>query len=156
VEDHEDNCVDEFGAPDNQGCPPEDKQLVVIQRDRIKINDTIYFDFDKATIQARSFPLLNQVAKVILEHPEIVSVSVEGHTDGQGSAEYNRGLSQRRSDNVRSFLIREGISQERLEAVGYGETKPVDTNKTSAGRENNRRVEFNILKITGQEVEKAP
>ncbi|HZI10002.1 MAG TPA: OmpA family protein [Myxococcus sp.] len=65
-------------------------------------------------------------------------------------------LSQRRSDNVRSFLIREGIAGERLEAVGYGETKPVDTNKTAAGRENNRRVEFNILKMAGEAAGKTP
>jgi outer membrane protein OmpA-like peptidoglycan-associated protein len=142
VEDQSDNCPDEFGPPDNQGCPPEDKQLVVIQRDRIKINDTIYFDFDKATIQERSFPLLDQVARVILEHPEIVSVSVEGHTDGQGPAEYNRGLSQRRSEAVRDYLIGKGVAAERLEAKGYGEDRPIQSNATLAGRAANRRVEF--------------
>ena len=57
---------------------------------------------------------------------------------------------------MRSFLIREGIAGERLEAVGYGETKPVDTNKTAAGRENNRRVEFNILKMAGEAAGKTP
>jgi outer membrane protein OmpA-like peptidoglycan-associated protein len=142
VEDHEDNCPDEFGPPDNQGCPPEEKQLVVIQRDRIKINDTIHFDFDKATIQPRSFPLLNQVAKVIREHPEIVSVSVEGHTDGQGSAAYNRGLSQRRAEAVRTYLIGQGVAAERLEARGFGEDRPIASNSTNAGRAANRRVEF--------------
>jgi len=142
VEDQEDNCPDEFGPPDNQGCPPEEKQLVVIQRDRIKINDTIHFDFDKATIQPRSFPLLNQVAKVILEHPEIISVSVEGHTDGQGSAEYNRRLSQRRSESVRAYLIGKGVAPERLEARGFGEDRPIASNSTNAGRAANRRVEF--------------
>ncbi|WP_157231851.1 immunoglobulin-like domain-containing protein [Hyalangium minutum] len=142
VEDREDNCPDEFGSPDNQGCPPEEKQLVVIQHDRIKINDTIYFNFDKATIQPRSFPLLNQVARVILEHPEIISVSVEGHTDGQGSADYNRGLSQRRSEAVRAYLISKGVDAERLEAKGYGEDRPIASNATNAGRAANRRVEF--------------
>ncbi|KFE71576.1 OmpA family protein [Hyalangium minutum] len=142
VEDLSDNCPDEFGPPDNQGCPPEEKQLVVIQRDRIKINDTVYFDFDKATIQPRSFPLLDQVAKVILEHPEIVSVSVEGHTDDSGPAEYNRGLSQRRSEAVRDYLIGKGVAPERLEAKGYGEDRPIASNATTAGRATNRRVEF--------------
>jgi len=142
VEDQSDNCPDEFGPPDNQGCPPEEKQLVVIQRDRIKINDTVYFDFDKATIQPRSFPLLNQVAKVILEHPEIVSVSVEGHTDGQGPGEYNRRLSQRRSESVRAYLIGKGVAPERLEARGFGEDRPIASNSTNAGRAANRRVEF--------------
>ena len=151
VEDHEDNCVDVFGDPDNQGCPPEEKQLVEIKRDRIKINDTIYFDFDKATIQPRSFPLLNQVARVILEHPEILSVSVEGHTDGQGSADYNRVLSQRRSEAVRAYLIGKGVAAERLEAKGYGEDRPIASNSTNAGRAANRRVEF-ITRYAGQEM----
>jgi outer membrane protein OmpA-like peptidoglycan-associated protein len=57
---------------------------------------------------------------------------------------------------VRAFLIREGIAGERLDAVGFGETRPVDDNKKAAGRENNRRVEFNILRMNGQDVQKTP
>ncbi|HYO64561.1 MAG TPA: OmpA family protein [Archangium sp.] len=60
-------------------------------------------------------------------------------------------MSERRAANVRAFLIKEGVAAERLESVGYGQTKPVDSNKTAAGRENNRRVEFNILKIAGEQ-----
>jgi len=86
------------------------------------------------------------VAQVLRANPDIQKVRVEGHTDSQGKDAANLDLSQRRANSVRKRLIeKEGIAPERLEAVGYGETKPVDNNKTAKGRENNRRVEFTIL-----------
>jgi uncharacterized protein (TIGR03382 family) len=142
VEDQRDNCPDVPGPVDNQGCPAEEKQLVEIQQDRIQIKDKIHFDFDKATIQRRSYGLLDQVANVLLEHPEIVSVSIDGHTDSQGSSAYNRDLSQRRAAAVRDYLAQKGVAPERMEARGFGEDRPIDTNATSAGRAANRRVEF--------------
>jgi uncharacterized protein (TIGR03382 family) len=142
VEDLRDNCPDVAGLPDNQGCPPEEKQLVVIQKDRIEIKDKVHFDFNKATIQPRSYGLLDQVARVLVEHPEIVAVSIEGHTDGVGTAEYNRGLSQRRAESVRDYFARRGVAPERMQAQGFGEDRPVQSNATSAGRAANRRVEF--------------
>ncbi|MBN1206628.1 MAG: OmpA family protein [Myxococcaceae bacterium] len=142
VEDVRDNCPDEAGPADNQGCPAEEEQLVTIETDRIAIKDTVHFDFDKATIQPRSFALLDQVARVLREHPEILSVSIEGHTDDQGPAEYNRNLSQRRSESVREYLSRKGVAPERMEARGFGEDRPVESNRTNAGRAANRRVEF--------------
>jgi uncharacterized protein (TIGR03382 family) len=142
VEDLRDNCPDEAGPADNQGCPAEEEQLVTIEVDRIAIKDKVHFDFDRATIQRRSFALLDQVARVLLEHPEIISVSIEGHTDDQGPADYNRNLSQRRSESVREYLAGKGVARERMEARGFGEDRPVDSNRTNAGRAANRRVEF--------------
>jgi uncharacterized protein (TIGR03382 family) len=143
VEDLRDNCPDEAGPVSNEGCPAEEKQLVVIQTDRIAIKDKVHFDFDKATIQPRSFGLLDQVARVLREHPEIIGVSIDGHTDSQGPADYNRNLSQRRSEAVRVYLIEKGgIAPERLEARGFGEDRPIESNATNAGRAANRRVEF--------------
>jgi outer membrane protein OmpA-like peptidoglycan-associated protein len=142
VEDQRDNCPDVAGPPDNQGCPPEEKQLVVIQEDRIEIKDTIHFNFNKATIQRRSYGLLDQVARVLVEHPEIVLVTIEGHTDDWGTAEYNRGLSQRRAEAVRDYFARKGVALERMQAQGFGEERPVQSNATKAGRAANRRVEF--------------
>jgi|GEM_PF-973076 len=142
VVDHRDNCPDEAGPVDNQGCPAEEKQLVVIQQDRIKINDKVHFDFDEATIQPRSFLLLDQVARILHEHPEILSVTVEGHTDDQGPADYNRSLSQRRAESVSDYLAQKGIARARLEARGFGEDRPLQPNTTNAGRAANRRVEF--------------
>ncbi|HVG57833.1 MAG TPA: immunoglobulin-like domain-containing protein [Hyalangium sp.] len=143
VEDMRDNCPDEAGPVENEGCPAEEKQLVVIQTDRIAIKDKVHFDFDKATIQPRSFGLLDQVARVLREHPEILTVSINGHTDSQGPADYNRNLSQRRAESVREYLIQKGgIAPERLQAQGFGEDQPIETNATNAGRAANRRVEF--------------
>jgi OOP family OmpA-OmpF porin len=142
VEDLRDNCPDVAGPPDNQGCPPEEKQLVVIQEDRIEIKDTIHFAFNKAIIQRRSYGLLDQVARVLVGHPEIVLVSIEGHTDDWGTAEYNRRLSQRRAEAVRDYFARKGVALERMKAQGFGEDRPVQSNATKEGRAANRRVEF--------------
>ena len=86
VADHLDNCPNEAGPADNQGCPAAQKQLVAIKSDRIELKDTVYFDTSKATIQTRSFTLLDQVAKVLAEHPELEKVTIEGHTDDRGKA----------------------------------------------------------------------
>ena len=76
-----------------------------------------------------------------------VSIEIAGHTDSKGSDDYNLNLSQGRSQSVVDYLASQGIDKTRLQAHGYGETKPIDTNDTDEGRANNRRVEFTILKI---------
>jgi len=106
----------------------------------------IYFDFDKTTLQQESYVELNKVVDFLKQNPK-VSVEISGHTDSKGSDEYNLNLSQGRSQSVVDYLISQGIDVSRLQAHGYGETKPIDTNETEEGRANNRRVEFTILKI---------
>ena len=140
--DHLDNCPTEAGPADNQGCPLKQKQQVAIQSGRIQLKDTVYFDTAKATIQKRSYKLLDQVAKVLKEHPELDRVVIEGHTDNQGKPAANVKLSQRRAESVRNFLIQKGIEPQRLEAKGYGQERPIADNKTAKGRATNRRVEF--------------
>jgi len=160
IPDVKDQCPNEpetiNGVKDDDGCPDEGKSKVRLESNRIVILDKVYFATAKDVILPKSFNLLQQVASVLKNNPQIEKLRVEGHTDDQGNDASNLKLSQRRSITVRNFLIREGVAVERLEAEGYGETKPVDTNKTAAGRENNRRVEFNILRIAGQDVQKAP
>lgn len=111
----------------------------------IKILEQVHFDFDKATIQIDSYPLLTEVANVLLQHPELKLVEVQGHTDNKGNDAYNLDLSQRRVEAVRTFLIEQGVAADRLVAKGYGETKPVTDNKTEKARALNRRVQFVIL-----------
>lgn len=142
VWDHLDNCREIPGPSENQGCPAKDRQLVVIQRRRIAIKDTIHFDYDKATIKSVSFPLLNQVAQVLIEHPEIVSVSIEGHTDDIGTATYNRDLALRRAGAVRDYLESQGVARSRMTVQSFGEDRPLQSNATEQGRATNRRVEF--------------
>jgi uncharacterized repeat protein (TIGR01451 family) len=160
VPDWEDQCLAEpeviNGVRDEDGCPDEGKSKVRLESKRIVILDKVYFATARDVILPRSFDLLKQVASVLRANPQIELLRVEGHTDNQGQPASNLKLSQRRAANVRAFLIKEGVAAERLESVGYGQQKPVDTNKTEAGRENNRRVEFNILKLAGEEVGKAP
>lgn len=142
VADHLDNCINQAGPAENQGCPAAQKQLVVIKQDRIEIKDKVYFDSGKATIQARSNTLLDQMAKVIGEHPEITKVIIEGHTDDRGPADVNRTLSQQRADAVRDYMVKKGVAAERFETKGFGPDRPVQPNTTNEGRAANRRVEF--------------
>jgi large repetitive protein len=154
IPDTSDRCPNEpetiNGVKDEDGCPDQGKAMVVIQGNKILILEKVYFATNKDVILPRSFNLLKQVAAVLRANPQIEKVRVEGHTDSQGSDAKNLDLSQRRANNVRRRLIeQEKIGAERLEATGYGETRPVDSNLTSKGRENNRRVEFTILRMDG-------
>jgi OmpA-OmpF porin, OOP family len=106
----------------------------------------IYFDFDKTTLKSESFVELDKVVN-FLKKNTTVSIEISGHTDSKGSDTYNANLSQGRSQSVVDYLISQGIDSSRLEAHGYGESKPIDSNETEAGRANNRRVEFTILKV---------
>jgi len=105
----------------------------------------VQFDTGKATIKPASNDLLNEVAQVLLQHPEMVRIEVQGHTDNRGSAALNKKLSQARADAVKKALVQRGVSAERLVTKGYGPDKPIDENGTEEGRQKNRRVQFMIL-----------
>lgn len=109
---------------------------------RVTINN-IFFDFDKATLRTESYPELNRLLELLNEYPKM-KIRIEGHTDALGSNEYNQKLSQRRADAVARFLRVNGVNTNRLVVVGKGETTPVATNETEEGRQQNRRVEFEI------------
>ncbi|MBI1948375.1 MAG: OmpA family protein [Deltaproteobacteria bacterium] len=145
VVDRADNCPAEAGPVDNQGCPAAKKQLVVVTREALKILDMVYFDTGKATIQPRSFPLLDQVAGIIVEKTWIKQVRVEGHTDSQGVPDKNQKLSDARANSVRDYLIKKGVDGSRLVAQGFGQDKPIASNDTARGRASNRRVEFKVV-----------
>ncbi len=107
----------------------------------------IYFDFNSAVIKPSSYPVLDDAAKVLLAYPKM-RVEIGGHTDSVGSDSYNMRLSQMRAESVRNYLItHHGIDPSRLIAVGYGETMPVADNRTRAGRDLNRRIEYKVLSI---------
>jgi len=142
--DHQDNCPTESGPKENQGCPAAKKQLVVLEGKRLRILDKVFFENGKATLQARSNALLDNVAQVLIAHPEIPKVQIEGHTDDAGPAELNKKLSQDRANAVRDYLVKKGVPDARLTAVGFGPEKPAVPNDSPANRELNRRVEFNL------------
>jgi outer membrane protein OmpA-like peptidoglycan-associated protein len=142
VLDKEDKCPNEPGPVDNAGCPKKYEHIVVTQ-EKIELKQKIFFDTDKATIQPRSFSLLDEIASV-LRGRSTMTVRIEGHTDSRGTRPHNLKLSQARADSVRQHLVGLGIEPQRMEARGYGPDQPIETNKTAAGREKNRRVEFII------------
>jgi outer membrane protein OmpA-like peptidoglycan-associated protein len=144
VEDALDNCPTEKGDPANAGCPKKVKQLVIITKDKLQILDKVYFATGKSQVLPKSFALLDNVAQVLLSHPEIEVIRIEGHTDSQGVAAKNTKLSQDRADSVKAQLVKRKVPAERLKAIGFGPDRPVAPNDTPAGREQNRRVEFNI------------
>jgi outer membrane protein OmpA-like peptidoglycan-associated protein len=172
--DTEDACPDEPGTEETNGCPdrdgdrvpdsrdvcpdvPADPRIdprrsdgcparVIVTKSAIAILDKIYFDTNKATIKKVSFPLLDEIANVINQNPDIKLIEVGGHTDDVGDDTLNLNLSQARAAAVVKYLVDMGkVDAARLVPKGYGETKPVETNQTDAGRAMNRRVEFNIL-----------
>ncbi|MDP2342189.1 MAG: OmpA family protein [Deltaproteobacteria bacterium] len=133
------------GIEDTDGCPDKGKSKVVLTRSKIEILEKVFFDVDKSTIQKRSFPLLDQVTAVLAANPQIEHMRVEGHTDADGDDNYNFKLSDARAAAVRLYLITKGVEPARITSAGYGETRPITENKTAAGKEKNRRVEFVIL-----------
>jgi outer membrane protein OmpA-like peptidoglycan-associated protein len=108
----------------------------------IEIGDTVYFKVDKDVIQKKSYPLLENVAQVIKNHPEAGVIRIEGHTDSRGDDAHNQMLSEKRAQAVLAFLVSKGVAGERLTARGFGETQPLGDNNTAAGRAKNRRVVF--------------
>ena len=132
------------GKDDTDGCP-EKEATVFITKERVTITDKVFFETGRATLQKKSDALLNEVANVLKNFPRVKKVRVEGHTDDKGKAEQNQKLSEERARAVVAFLVKKGVAKERLEAAGFGSTRPVDAADSDEAREKNRRVEFTIL-----------
>jgi len=167
-----DQAEDKDGFEDDDGCPdcdddkdgvpecPEAKDacpgvtgdspdgckkytLIVVTEKKIELKQTVYFDTRKTTIKRVSYPLLDEVTQALLDNPTI-HVRIEGHTDSRGSDAFNMKLSKGRANSVRNYLLSKGVDADRMIAEGYGETQFIADNRTAAGREQNRRVEFFI------------
>lgn len=104
----------------------------------------INFASGQAVIPPSEYPVLDQVVQVLKANEKVI-VEIGGHTDSVGSETYNQGLSERRAQSVRNYLIQRGISPSRLTARGYGEYQPVASNTTRGGRSQNRRIEFKVI-----------
>ena len=123
----------------------EKPKRVVVEDNRIVINEKIQFDFNKATIKPESDSLMQEIIKVIKDHPHIKKLAIEGHTSSEGSDKYNLKLSDKRAKAVLEYLVKKGeLPKEMFTARGFGETKPIGDESTEEGKEKNRRVEFNI------------
>lgn len=128
---------------DTDGCP--DGVPVRVTKDAVEISDKVFFELDSAVIKPESFELLDAVARVVLQNPQLQLIEVGGHTDSQGDPEYNLELSGRRSEAVLNYLTSKGVQEDRLNFKGYGLTVPVMEGETEEAFAANRRVEFKIL-----------
>jgi outer membrane protein OmpA-like peptidoglycan-associated protein len=150
VPDVEDACPQEPGPrdpdPAKNGCPKFIRRMKGSAQ--IEVLQEVQFAFDRADLLPPAFPILNEVVRLLKVNPDIVLVSIEGHTDDLGSHEHNDELSGARARSVMAYLIRRGIVPNRLEAKGYGKRKPIADNQTAEGRQKNRRVEFHIRTAT--------
>lgn len=118
-----------------------DVVLDQIQPGKAVVVDNIHFDFDKWYIRKDSINILNKLVEMMKANPQL-KVEVWGHTDSTGDDTYNQKLSEKRADAVCDYIIKHGISPERISSKGFGETKPIASNETKEGRQRNRRTEF--------------
>jgi OOP family OmpA-OmpF porin len=138
-----DECID---ADEDGVCDDVDRCLGTpkgarVDADGCCILADVLFDFDRSVVRPEAFPLLDEVALIIVNNPGL-RVILEGHTDSIGSEAYNMGLSKRRAEAVKDYLVNKGVSSDQMATVGYGESKPVATNQTKEGRQLNRRTEI--------------
>ena len=143
IPDASDLCPNEPGPPEERGCPKK-YSLVSVTQEKIELHQAVFFATAKSTIMPQSFALLNEVADV-LKSRSTMQVRVEGHTDSRGKRAANMLLSQGRANAVKAYLVDHGIDASRMVSIGFGPDQPIETNRTAAGREKNRRVEFVIL-----------
>jgi outer membrane protein OmpA-like peptidoglycan-associated protein len=121
-------------APRAAPAPPPSREKIVLRG--------VNFDFDKANIRPDAAVILDEAVHLLGSSGP--SVSVEGHTDAIGTDAYNQGLSERRANSVKKYLVEHGVDGSRLSTVGYGESRPIASNETREGRALNRRVELNV------------
>jgi len=140
IADPDDKCPNLFGTPENQGCPAIKEEVVK------KVNyaaNNIYFATGKYVLLSRSFKGLDEVVKLMKDDAQL-HISIEGHTDNVGSDANNLKLSENRANAVKAYFVKKGIDAGRITSTGFGETQPIEDNKTAAGRQKNRRVELKL------------
>lgn len=125
-------------------CDVQLPKLIVVKDDKIELKQKVQFATDRADILPASHPLLDEVADALRSRPDM-RVRVEGHTDARGSLDHNQQLSQLRAEAVRAFLAGKGIDRGRMDAQGFGPSRPIADERTPEGQDRNRRVEFVIL-----------
>ncbi len=142
VLDKDDQCPDVAGTVANNGCPEVTEE---VQNQLNEYARTILFDTGKASLKPETTSVFVDIIRILEDYPNS-RFTVEGHTDSVGSASLNQKLSEERANSVRDFLVNEGIDASRLQAIGYGEDRPIASNNTRSGRTANRRVEINLIK----------
>lgn len=140
INDEEDKCPNLAGVKGNQGCPTVSTEI------KKKVNTvakSILFITGSAELKSNSYKGLDEIVKLMKENPDM-KLTIEGHTDDVGTDENNQRLSDNRAAAVKDYIVNKGIPEARISATGYGESKPLTSNATPAGRTQNRRVELTL------------
>ena len=140
VNDEDDKCPNEAGPASNAGCPVIAPEIIA------KVNlaaKNIFFATGSAKLLPKSFASLDNVVKVLTDNPTYL-VDIEGHTDTTGTHEKNMVLSDNRAASVKTYLVSKGVNENRIQSKGYGPDRPIASNKTTAGKARNRRVEMKL------------
>ncbi len=145
VLDKDDKCPNEAGTVANNGCPEPTVPDAVVLAQLTDYAKTILFDTGRSSFKKETFSVLQAITAILKEYPDS-KFTIEGHTDSVGSKTTNQRLSDSRANAVRTYLVENGIAADRLTAQGFGEDYPIDSNKTKAGRKNNRRVDVKLKK----------
>ncbi len=132
------------GIPGCDGVPVAQAPVVAPTATKVVLNADTFFDFDKDTLKPEGRQVLDQVASQV-DTLNLETLIAVGHTDSIGSEQYNQGLSERRANSVKTYLVGKGIPADRICTEGKGESSPVASNATREGRAQNRRVEIEIV-----------
>lgn len=147
VIDSRDKCPDtpRGARVDEDGCEVSEKEAELLDTGTLRL-ENVLFETNSATLKPESFPVLNEVGEILVKWPQL-KIEIGGHTDAQGTDEYNLDLSRRRAQSVLDYLTERfgSIKAGQYTVKGYGEAQPVATNDTREGRAKNRRVEFKVL-----------
>ena len=144
VLDKDDQCPNEAGVVANNGCPEVVLPTPEVQAQLTSYARTINFNTGKSTFKEEAYPTLQAITAILKEYPK-ANFMIEGHTDSVGSNSLNQKLADARANAVMDYLINNGVSAARLNAKGYGEESPIESNNTRAGRAANRRVEVKLV-----------
>lgn len=135
ITDSKDNCPNKAGVADNNGCPEVTAPAPTFNY------KNILFEFNSAVLKTSSYPTLDEIAREMKKYPDM-KFDLNGHSSAEGTETRNMTLSIDRATAVKSYLVSAGINGRNLEAKGFGESKPLNTNNTEAARQQNRRVEI--------------
>ena len=141
INDEEDKCPDVPGVAAQQGCPEISAEVTKTVEYAAR---NVYFATASTKLLKQSYKPLDELVKVLTDNSSL-KLKIDGHTDNVGNDDFNMKLSDGRAASVKAYLVSKGISAERLESEGFGETMPVADNKTGSGRSKNRRVEMKVF-----------
>jgi OOP family OmpA-OmpF porin len=142
--DKDDECPHQWGPKENRGCPP--KSITRLRGGKLLLLEPIFFETAKAIIKPISYATLDAVAETLQENPQLLVLEIQGHADERGDDDYNMRLTEDRAAAVKTYLVGKGVSSDRLQSHGYGETKPICHQHGPRCWSENRRVEFVIVR----------